>query len=73
MISAGGAALSVSQYLVNRPYDADPRRAAFEIFRREASLRLNGGPYRRVFTVFLDQQSRNPPTIVVLLHLPLET
>ena len=65
--------LGRTQYLIHRSNDSNPGRAALEIFCRDALLRLNCGSYRGVLPVFLDQQSRNLPTTVVLLHLPLKT
>ncbi len=68
-----GITFDISQYLINRPNNADPSRAAFEVFCGKPSLSLHRCSYGRVFTVFLNQQPRDLQSIVVLLHLPLET
>ncbi|MCG8543593.1 MAG: hypothetical protein MJE12_05220 [Alphaproteobacteria bacterium] len=59
--------------LIHRAYDSNPRRAPFEVFRGKALLRLYRGFYGCILAVLLNQQSRDLPTVVVLLHLPLKT
>jgi hypothetical protein len=55
----GAITFDITQYLIDRSNDADPSRAAFEVFCGKPSLSLHRCSYGRVFTVFLNQQPRD--------------